>query len=104
MAEGRANPGGTGMVVAGLLAVFVGLWMVAQTVTTEGDRLKNKLNDVTGELEALHFEVKNLSDKVDRLSGSGSAAVAVPEGMVAPADAAAAAAPAAVPAAAPAAQ
>jgi hypothetical protein len=76
------------MVVAGLLAVFVGLWMVAQTVTTEGDRLKNKMNDVTGELEVLHFEVKALSDKVDRLQVAPAQAAA-PAG-----DAAAAPAPA----------
>lgn len=90
---GRANPGGTGMVVAGLLAVFVGLWMVAQTVTTEGDRLKNKLNDVTGELEALHFEVKGLADKIDRLREErGVAEVAPAAEAAAPAEAAAAAA------------
>lgn len=90
---GRANPGGTGMVVAGLLAVFVGLWMVAQTVTTEGDRLKNKLNDVTGELEALHFEVKALADKIDRLHEEhGVAEVAPAADVAAPAEAAAAAA------------
>lgn len=90
---GRANPGGTGMVVAGLLAVFVGLWMVAQTVTTEGDRLKNKLNDVTGELEALHFEVKSLGDKIDRLSAAqGVADVAPTAEAAAPTEAAAAAA------------
>ena len=74
MAEGGSvNPGGTGMVVAGLLAVFVGLWMVAQTVTTEGDRLKNKMNDLTGEIEALHFEIKGLADKVDHMREAADA-------------------------------
>lgn len=83
----RPNPGGTGMIIAGLLAVFVGLWMVGQTMATEGEVIKVKLVDLAGEVETMSFELKALSDKIDRMRGDAP-------------EAAPAAAPAAVPAAA----
>ena len=72
--ERKANAGGTGMVVAGLIAVFVGLWMVGQTMATEGDAIKLKLNQLAGDIETISFELKAL--KAQATSAHAAAAVA----------------------------
>jgi len=74
----RANPGGTGMVIAGLLAVFVGLWMVGQTMATEGEVIKQKIVDLSGEVETMNFELKALNDKIDRMRAAQGGVAASP--------------------------
>ena len=71
--QGRSNPSATGMVIAGLLAVFVGLWMVGQTMATEGEVIKQKLADMAGEIETMNFELKAMNDKLDRMRGEATA-------------------------------
>ena len=85
----RPNPGGTGMVIAGMLAVFVGLWMVGQTMATEGEVIKQKLTDLAGEVETMNFEMKALSDKIDRMRADAPAPAAPAAAPAPAADAAA---------------
>ena len=71
----------------------MGLWMVGQTMATEGEVIKQKITDLAGEVETMNFEMKAMSEKLDRMRGEP------PKGAH-PAAAAAPAAPAAAEAAA----
>jgi len=77
--EAKASTGGTGMVVAGLIAVFVGLWMVGQTMATEGDAIKLKLNRLSSDIETLTFEVKAIKAHLKKQPAPPAAPAPAPE-------------------------
>ena len=55
MSDNKANPGGTGMVVATLIAVFVALWMVGKATQTEGEAIRTRLSAIEQELKTLSY-------------------------------------------------
>jgi hypothetical protein len=58
MSESKSNPTATGIILACLGAVFVGLWMVGQSVATEGEAIKNQLSQLQMDVTLLKGELR----------------------------------------------